>query len=56
MRKLPAEKLDQTWFIDIDGTIFKHRTNDELDHWIENEKRSHLKEEILNGVQDWFSK
>jgi uncharacterized HAD superfamily protein len=50
------EKLDQTWFIDIDGTIFKHRTNDELDDWVTNIKRSYLKEEILEGVQDWFSK
>ena len=50
------EKLDQTWFIDIDGTIFKHRTNDELDDWVKNIKRSHLKEEILEGVRDWFSR
>ena len=57
MRKLTPEKLDQTWFLDIDGTIFKHRTNIELDKWIKELKtKSHLKEELLVGVKDWFKK
>ena len=28
------ESLNRTWFIDIDGTIVKHRTNEELDQVI----------------------
>ena len=57
MRKLPAEKLDQTWFLDIDGTIFKHRNNIQLDRWIKELKtKSHLKEELLAGVKEWLKK
>ena len=57
MKKLTPEKLDQTWFLDIDGTIFKHRTNIELDRWIKELKtKSHLKEELLVGVKEWLKK
>ena len=42
------ESLNRTWFIDIDGTIVKHRTNDELDRVIEEMgEESHNFEEIL---------
>ena len=57
MIKPKYEKLDQTWFLDIDGTIFKHRTNIQLDKWIKDLKtKSHLKEELLAGVKDWLKK
>jgi uncharacterized HAD superfamily protein len=57
MNKLTPEKLDQTWLLDIDGTVFKHRTNIELDKWINDFKtKSHLKEELLSGVKQWFKK
>ena len=46
--KNTLEKLDKTWFVDIDGTLFKHRTNVELDRIIpEYGMESHLQEEPL---------
>ena len=46
--KNTLEKLDKTWFVDIDGTLFKHRTNVELDRIIpEYGIESHLQEEPL---------
>lgn len=42
------ESLNKTWFIDIDGTIVKHASNDELDNVIESMgERSHLTEKPL---------
>ena len=39
------EELDKTWFVDLDGTVFKHRTNNEIDSFInEYGKESHLRE------------
>lgn len=39
------EELDKTWFVDLDGTVLKHRTNDEIDSFINKYgKKSHLEE------------
>ena len=39
------ENLNKTWFVDIDGTLLIHKTNDELDEIIEhNDIKSHLYE------------
>ena len=42
---ISAENLNKTWFVDIDGTLFIHRTNEELDLMIKNHgPESHLQE------------
>ena len=57
MIKQKPEKLDQTWFLDIDGTIFKNKSNLELDRLIKKDKyKSYLSEELLEGVKEWFQK
>src|SRR6056300_536640 len=57
MIKQKPEKLDQTWFLDIDGTIFKNKSNSELDRLIKKDKyKSYLSEELLEGVKEWFQK
>ena len=28
------EELYKTWFVDLDGTVLKHRTNNEIDNFI----------------------
>ena len=39
------EELDKTWFVDLDGTILKHRTNNEIDKFINKYgEKSHLEE------------
>ena len=39
------EELDKTWFVDLDGTVLKHRTNDEIDSFINKYgEKSHLEE------------
>jgi len=39
------ENLNKTWFVDIDGTLLIHKTNEELDKIIEeNDIKSHLYE------------
>ena len=39
------ENLNKTWFVDIDGTLLIHKTNEELDKIIEeNDMDSHLYE------------
>jgi len=39
------ENLNKTWFVDIDGTLLVHKTNEELDKIIEeNDMDSHLYE------------
>lgn len=46
------ENLNKTWFVDIDGTLLIHKTNDELDEMIEkHEMKSHLHETpLINAV------
>ena len=43
--------MNKTWFIDIDGTIFKHRNNQQID--VSQEKGEH-EEELLPGVKEFF--
>ena len=39
------EELDKTWFVDLDGTVLKHRTNNEIDKFINKYgEKSHLEE------------
>ena len=39
------EELDKTWFVDLDGTVLKHRTNNEIDNFINKYgEKSHLEE------------
>ena len=63
-------KMRNTWFIDIDGTIVKHKTNDQLDERLmflgeklpvfpygkDITKIELLDEEILSGVKDFWLK
>ena len=45
--------MRKTWFIDLDGTLIKHNTNDELDEIIKKDPRnSHKYEEILDGAKE----
>ena len=47
--------MRKTWFIDLDGTILKHRTNEEIDDIIKsNPRNSYKSEELLDGVHDFF--
>ena len=63
--------MRNTWFIDIDGTIVKHKSNEQLDERLDflNKKQnvfpygeskiddpSLLDEEILSGVNDFWLK
>ena len=62
--------MRNTWFIDIDGTIVKHKTNEELDerrmflgeklpvfpYGKDITKNELLDEEILSGVKDFWLK
>jgi len=42
------EELDKTWFVDLDGTVLIHRTNNEIDNFINvYGEESHLREEPL---------
>lgn len=51
------EKLDKTWFVDIDGTLFKHKTNVELDYIIsEFGTESHLQENPLPEAIEFINK
>jgi len=39
------EELYKTWFVDLDGTVLKHRTNNEIDNFINKYgEKSHLEE------------
>jgi len=45
------ENLNKTWFVDIDGTLLIHKTNEELDKIIEdNGTKSHLHETPIAGA------
>ena len=42
------EELYKTWFVDLDGTVLIHRTNNEIDNFINvYGEESHLREEPL---------
>ena len=39
------EEVYKTWFVDLDGTVLKHRTNNEIDNFINKYgEKSHLEE------------
>ena len=47
--------MRKTWFIDLDGTLLKHKTDIELDNVIKKDPRNSYKsEELLEGVKDFF--
>lgn len=50
------EKTNKTFFIDIDGTIFKHLSNDEIDELIETRgDNSHEGEEVLPNAKEFLT-
>lgn len=50
------ENLNKTWFVDIDGTLFVHRTNEELDEMMEeHEMKSHLQETPIQEAIDFIN-
>ena len=50
------ESLNRTWFIDIDGTIVKHASNEQLDDAIEEMgDYSYLTEEPLKKSVDFLN-
>ena len=50
------ENLNKTWFVDIDGTLFVHRSNEELDEMIEkHEMESHLQEAPIQEAIDFIN-
>lgn len=49
--------LDNSFFIDLDGTILLHKTSSELEHLIKTfGENSHKYEKLLKGVKEWFDK
>ena len=49
------ETLNKTWFVDIDGTILYHNSNDNLDDIIEKHgSKSHLQEKPINSGIEFF--
>ena len=49
------ETLNKTWFVDIDGTIFYHHSNDSLDDLIDKYgESSHLYEKPIKNAIDFF--
>lgn len=51
------EKINKTFFIDIDGTILKHRSNEEIDEMIaELGEDSYVKEEPINKAIEFMRK
>ena len=50
------ETLNKTWFVDIDGTIFYHHTNDSLDDLIDKYgEDSFLHEKPIKSAIDFFN-
>ena len=46
---MKQESLNKTWFIDIDGTIVNHMSNQELDQVIKSMRdKSHLSEKLID--------
>lgn len=43
----------KTWFVDLDGTVLKHKSNDEIDEILEKEN-SHEYEEFLPGALEFW--
>ena len=49
------ESLSKTWFVDVDGTIIKHSTNEELDEMIFKFKdKSYLAEKPIASAIEFF--
>lgn len=49
------ESLSKTWFVDVDGTIIKHSTNEELDEMIFKFKdKSYLAEKPITSAIEFF--
>ena len=49
------ESLSKTWFVDVDGTILKHSTNEKLDEWIFKFKdKSYLAEKPITSAIEFF--
>ena len=42
--------MRKTWFIDLDGTLLKHKTDIELDNVIKKDPRNSYKSEELLGI------
>jgi len=50
-----AESLKRTWFIDIDGTVVKHNSNDKIDEAIEGKgNKSYLIETPIKESVDFL--
>ena len=49
--------MRKTWFIDLDGTLLKHKTNEEIDEIIQKDPRNSYKyEQLLDGVDCFLEK
>ena len=52
---MTTESLNKTWFIDIDGTIVKHSSNDQIDQAIISDgDKSYLMEEPIKGSVEFL--
>ncbi len=52
---MTTESLNKTWFIDIDGTIVKHCSNDEIDEAINSDgEKSYLMEEPIKSSVEFL--
>ena len=52
---MKEESLNKTWFIDIDGTIVKHSSNDQIDQAIISDgDKSYLMEEPIKGSVEFL--
>ena len=50
-----TESLNKTWFIDIDGTIVKHSSNDQIDQAIISDgDKSYLMEKPIKGSVEFL--
>lgn len=53
--KTGPETFDNTFIIDLDGTVLKHLTDTDIEAWIQRYgDESHLQEKILPNVREWF--
>lgn len=51
------EKTNKTFFIDIDGTLLKHRSNDEIDEMIKQYgENSYIREEGIEDAIEFMSR
>ena len=52
---MTTESLNKTWFIDIDGTIVKHSSNDQIDQAIISDgDKSYLMEKPIKGSVEFL--